>query len=208
MAITEIRKDAFDFQREILIGGENSRTGKIEAERIIKYREEKIRQKVGLVMKDALIEKYKAKKATLEAQIFKTENQIKKKEEMGDDLKFIDFHQLQIENKVYVKEIDEKNKKLLQLKIATGNLYNEGKIMSKLTNERKMLQKEQQRKEQLENEIAERIKAIAKTKESIVEFQKEKDKEFKKNRKLDLQAQQIQTVQYHSNSGTSLCPRS
>ena len=94
MAITEIRKDAFDFQREILIGGENSRTGKIEAERIIKYREEKIRQKVGLVMKDALIEKYKAKKATLEAQIFKTENQIKKKEEMGDDLKFIDFHQL------------------------------------------------------------------------------------------------------------------
>jgi len=39
---------------------------------------------------------------------------------MGDDLKFIDFHQLQIENKVYVKEIDEKNKKLLMLKIATG----------------------------------------------------------------------------------------
>jgi len=38
MSITEIRKDAFDFQREILIGGENSRTGKIEAERIIKYR--------------------------------------------------------------------------------------------------------------------------------------------------------------------------
>ena len=33
MSITEIRKDAFDFQREILIGGENSRTGKIEAER-------------------------------------------------------------------------------------------------------------------------------------------------------------------------------
>lgn len=117
MAITEIRKDAFDFQREILIGlqiisiqfykkiigGENSRTGKIEAERIIKYREEKLRQK------DALIEKNKAKKATYESQIFKTEAQIKKKEEMGDDLKFIDFHQLQIENKKYVKEIDQKN---------------------------------------------------------------------------------------------------
>lgn len=58
---------------------------------------------------------------------------------MGDDLKFIDFHQLQIENKVYVKEIDEKNKKLLLLKIATGFLLIPGKIMSKLTNERKML---------------------------------------------------------------------
>jgi hypothetical protein len=29
---------------------------------------------------------------------------------MGDDLKFIDFHQLQIENKKFVKDIDEKNK--------------------------------------------------------------------------------------------------
>ena len=88
MAITEIRKDAFEFQREILIGGENSRTGKIDAEKVIKYREEKLRQK------DTLIEKYKAKKSTLESQIFKTENMIRRKEEMGDDLKFIDFHQL------------------------------------------------------------------------------------------------------------------
>ena len=47
---------------------------------------------------------------------------------MGDDLKFIDFHQLQIENKVYVKEIDEKNKKLLSLKIATGNLIIKEKL--------------------------------------------------------------------------------
>jgi len=50
-----------------------------------------------------LIEKYKNKKNTLSAQIVKTANQITKKEEMGDELKFIDFHQLQIENKKYVK---------------------------------------------------------------------------------------------------------
>ena len=37
MAIAEIRKDAYDFQREILMGGENSRTGNIEAERIEKF---------------------------------------------------------------------------------------------------------------------------------------------------------------------------
>lgn len=66
MAITEIRKDAFDFQREILIGGENSRTGKIEAERIVKYYEDKLKQK------DMLIDKYKAKRMTLESQIWKT----------------------------------------------------------------------------------------------------------------------------------------
>jgi|688.fasta_scaffold987488_1 hypothetical protein len=42
--------------------------------------------------------------------------------------------------------------------------------MSKLTNERKMLSKEQSRKEELEQEIADRIKAITKTKEAIIEF--------------------------------------
>jgi len=52
---------------------------------------------------------------------------------MGDDLKFIDFHQLQIENKKYVKLIDEKNKRLLTLKIATG------KISSVLIEERTRL---------------------------------------------------------------------
>lgn len=50
----------------------------------------------------------------------KAENQIKHKEEMGDDLKFIDFHQLQIENKKHVKDIDERNKKLLALKLNSG----------------------------------------------------------------------------------------
>jgi len=45
MAITEIRKDAFDFQREILIGGENSRTGKIEAEKNWEIQRGKIKTK-------------------------------------------------------------------------------------------------------------------------------------------------------------------
>lgn len=69
-----------------------------------------------------MIEKYKNKKQTLSAQIVKTANQITKKEEMGDELKFIDFHQLQIENKKYVKEIEEKNQKLLDSKISSGKI--------------------------------------------------------------------------------------
>ena len=39
------------------------------------------------------------------------------KEEMGDELKFIDFHQLQIENKQYVARIEERNEELLRLKV-------------------------------------------------------------------------------------------
>ena len=41
---------------------------------------------------------------------------------MGDELKFIDFHQLQIENKKYVKQIEEKNQKLLDSKISSGKI--------------------------------------------------------------------------------------
>ncbi len=118
MSIQEIRKDAFDFHREILINGENARTGKIEAEKIIKYREDKLRQK------EVQIKKFTDKIKTLEGQIVKTDQMIKKKEELGDDLKFIHFHKLQIENKKYVAEIDDKNKKLLKLKVATGSIVN------------------------------------------------------------------------------------
>jgi hypothetical protein len=40
---------------------------------------------------------------------------------MGEDLKFIDFHQLQIENKKHVKDIDDRNSKLLILKVSATN---------------------------------------------------------------------------------------
>lgn len=50
----------------------------------------------------------------------KLESQVNSKEELGDVLHYIDFHQLQIENKQYAAKIEEKNEELLQLKMATG----------------------------------------------------------------------------------------
>lgn len=88
---------------------------------------------------------------------------------MGDDLKFIDFHQLQIENKKYVKEIDEKNSKLMFLKQSTG------KISSSLIEERQKLNQETQDRSRLEAEIAEKTKnitKITKQKEEIVALNK------------------------------------
>ena len=76
--------------------------------------EDKFRQK------EALVDKLMLKNVQLKSQIKKADQQIKHKEEMGDDLKFIDFHQLQIENKKHVKDIDERNKKLVALKQTKG----------------------------------------------------------------------------------------
>ena len=58
-----------------------------------------------------------------------------------------------------MKEIDEKNKKLLSLKIATG------KISTVLIDERTRLQKEIDECQRLEEETAEKNKNTAKTKE-------------------------------------------
>lgn len=70
----------------------------------------------------------------MKGQILKTETQIKHKAEMGDDLKFIDFHQLQIENKKFVKDIDDRNKTLLDLKLeSTTTVQTLNKIKKSLT---------------------------------------------------------------------------
>ncbi|OQR82603.1 hypothetical protein ACHHYP_15693 [Achlya hypogyna] len=113
--IAELKMDAYEFKRDIVVGAENFRTGKTIAEKMVRYMEDKLRAK------DAIIEKLRLKNATLKSQAQKIDAQLRQKEEMGDALHYIDFHQLQIENKQYVAKIEERNDELLKLKQTTGN---------------------------------------------------------------------------------------
>ncbi|EQC35768.1 hypothetical protein SDRG_06527 [Saprolegnia diclina VS20] len=113
--IAELKMDAYEFKRDIVVGAENFRTGKTIAEKMVRYMEDKLRAK------DAVIEKLRLKNATLKSQAQKIDAQLRQKEEMGDALHYIDFHQLQIENKQYVAKIEERNDELLKLKQTTGN---------------------------------------------------------------------------------------
>ena len=127
LSIAEIRKEAFDFGR-FLSAAENGRIGKYDAEKLSKYMFDKLKQK------EQLIDKLQSKNYSLKGQILKAETQIKHKDEMGDDLKFIDFHQLQIENKKFVKDIDDRNKTLLKLKTESGvTVQTLNKIKKQLT---------------------------------------------------------------------------
>jgi hypothetical protein len=112
--IVELKRDAYEFKRDVVVGAENTRTGKIMAERVTRYLEEKLK------MKDSIIEKLRLKNATLKSQIHKVEKQLSQKEEIGDVLHYIDFHQLQIENKQYLAKIEERNEELLAVKLSTG----------------------------------------------------------------------------------------
>ena len=44
--ISEMKKEAYEFRRDIVIGAVNQRTGKVVAERVLKYMEDSITQRV------------------------------------------------------------------------------------------------------------------------------------------------------------------
>jgi len=115
MRTAELKKDAYEFKRDIVIGAENMRTGKAISEKVTRYMEDTLRQR------DNLIEKLRLKNVSLKSQLLKVEAQLKHKEEMGDVLHYIDFHQLQIENKQYQGQIEDLNEELLRLKMMTGS---------------------------------------------------------------------------------------
>ena len=112
--ISDLKRDAYEFKRDVVVGAENTRTGKIIAERVCRYLEDKMKQK------DSVIEKLRLKNSTLKSAIMKVEKQLNAKEEIGDVLHYIDFHQLQIENKQYIAKIEERNEELLTVKLSTS----------------------------------------------------------------------------------------
>ena len=70
LSIAEIRKEAFDFGR-FLSAAENGRTGKYDAEKLMKYMDEKFKAK------EAMIDKIQLKNVSYKHQISKADNQIK-----------------------------------------------------------------------------------------------------------------------------------
>jgi len=113
--ISEIKREAFEFRRDIVAGAVNPRTGTIMSERVAQYYEGKIKSK------DVQIEKLKLKNLSLKNQCLKLEAQLQHKEEMGEVFLPIDFDQLKIENQQYMEKIEERNNELLKLKVVAGN---------------------------------------------------------------------------------------
>ena len=163
--IGELKRDAYEFKRDVVVGAENSRTGKVMAEKVIRYFDDKFKQA------DAIIEKLRLKNSTLKSQIYKIETQLAQKEEVGDVLHYIDFHQLQIENKQYISKIEERNEELHTLKHSTSKTIqalNEYKrrLLTQLK-DAETLKQEMTNKEQQLNKLTNENKKI--TKDTIVE---------------------------------------
>lgn len=173
--INEMRKETYEFKRDIVIGGMNQRTNQIMAEKVIRYFEEKIK------FKSALVEKIKLKNAAMKNHRGKMDAQVKHKEEQGDSLHSIDFHQLQIKNSQFNQKISERNAELLKLKMTTG------KTVQVLNTAKKQLADLLSEGQRIRKELDDRNDAMVKLTEELDRVQSEVKKEKKKNKKFKIQ---------------------
>eukprot|EP00392_Amoebophrya_sp_AT5.2_P009920 g9951.t1 len=172
--IAEVKRDAYEFRRDIVLGAENPRTGKTMAEKVLKYLEDK------LTGKDMLINKLLMKNQATKAAIKKAETSLKSKEEGGDDLQYIDFHQLQIENQQFVLRIEETNHELIQLKRTYG------RTVKMLNDMKKRLTQLQSEAAFFRDETKEQKAMLAKSDLDISRAREEDDRIRKENRRAGL----------------------
>jgi hypothetical protein len=164
--IKDIKMEVYELNRKIDVQSEN-KNGKISADVFKKFFEDKFKKL------ENMIKKYKEQVESLNKQIVVATKKIEKKDS-NNELQFIDFHQLQIENKKYVKEVDEKNKLLLKLKMTIG------KITQDKNNYKKKLNDELQQLAENKKEIKRNILDKEKIKQMTIKQDKiseERDKE-------------------------------
>merc|ERR1712178_281766 len=164
----EIKKASYEFERDVLKGAVNQRTGKVIAEKCSRYFDDKLRAR------DTLIEKLRLKNSTLKVQKKKLILQLKQKEEMGEVLHEVDFNQLKIENQQYI----ERNQDLLRLKLMAGN------TLQVLNLYKKKLHTLTMESERLKSEITSRLDLLAKIDSETKQVEEERIKAEKINRKL------------------------
>eukprot|EP00002_Diphylleia_rotans_P017571 TRINITY_DN3409_c0_g1_i5.p1 TRINITY_DN3409_c0_g1~~TRINITY_DN3409_c0_g1_i5.p1 ORF type:complete len:369 (-),score=99.53 TRINITY_DN3409_c0_g1_i5:775-1881(-) len=178
ITITEIKKDSYEFRRDLEIVTESGEIENPIAEKVVRYMEDQLKAK------DALVEKLRLKNATLKTQIQKMETQLQQKEEMGEVLHAIDFEQLKIENQQYLEKIEERNSELLRLKLTAGNtvqvLNNYKKKLGNLTTEQQWLKKE----------IESRKESLAKLEEEIRKVSEEREQAARVNTRLRTQQEE------------------
>lgn len=176
--IGELKRDAYEFKRDVVVGAENSRTGKIVAEKVVRYFDDKLKRV------DAIIEKLRLKNSTLKSQINKIETLLAQKEEVGDVLHYIDYHQLQIENKQYTVKIEEKNEELLTVKLSTT------KTIQALNEYKRKLTLQLEDAAWLQGEVESKKAQLKKLEGESKKVAKEKTLESRSKNKLRLQIEE------------------
>ncbi|XP_065913528.1 cilia- and flagella-associated protein 263-like [Dysidea avara] len=166
----EVKKETYEFERDVSRGGVNPRIGKIMAERVMKFYDDKLRSK------DTMIEKLRLKNTSLRAKCKKLILHLKQKEESGEVRHEVDFKQLKIENKRHSEHYEEKNQELLKLKLTAGN------TLQVLNSYKKKLHALSVESAHLDNELKQRQELLEKIEAETRTATKEREEAEKVNK--------------------------
>lgn len=173
----ELKREAYELRRDVVVAAENTRTGKTMAEPLLRWMEEK------LTKKDALASKLLMKNHALKAAIRKVRQQLRAKDDNGEDLAYIDFHQMQIENQQYIARIEETTAELIDLKKTTSV------TSSRLATLKKNLGEQEILSEELKQQHSEKGLKLAILTGEVFKVGKEKDSAAKEADSINQQAQ-------------------
>ncbi|XP_067905801.1 cilia- and flagella-associated protein 263 isoform X2 [Heterodontus francisci] len=171
-ALTEIKKAVNEFERDIGTFTQGKKGSTIVTDTLFKYFEDKIHAK------EMLIDKLQLKNHAWKMLKAKLHQQLRLKEEAGEVLREVDFHQLKIENSQYLKQIEQYNQDLLQLKVMTG------KTQLVLNSYKRQLHRMSAETKQLICEIKSRQELLQKIELETTEVEEDKAKGEELNRKF------------------------
>ena len=179
LRMAELKKEAFEFQREVVthptqgtrVGGRAGEGAPASAEVLLRWQSEKLRAK------RALMEKLQLKIRHQRSQLTTLHNQLKAKQEQGDSLHSIDFHQLQIKNSQYNAKVKDRNEALLGLKQSTGVAVNRLNEVKRILSEQLAINRRLKGEKSTKSDL--RVKMDAEMEKVMAEIAMEKDKKAK-----------------------------
>jgi molecular chaperone GrpE (heat shock protein) len=145
------------------------------AENVIQWFEDKLK------IKDALMEKLEAKNKVMKEHRYQMDIAVKHKENQGDNLHSIDFHQLQIKNQQYNQKIKDLNKELLAAKSTTV------RTVQVLNSKKKELSDLLTKGAQLNADIKDRKTGLIRLQDELERVENECNKEELRNKKYKIQ---------------------
>jgi len=113
-ASTALVREAHEFQRDVVVAGAHALTGRVRAERVVRYYECTSRAA------DTAVEQLRLRCESLRARAAAARTALRRKAEVGDTLHVIDYLQLQIEHKQLGSRLAEQGTELARLKGSTS----------------------------------------------------------------------------------------
>ncbi|XP_065704741.1 cilia- and flagella-associated protein 263 [Patagioenas fasciata] len=172
---TDVKQAIIDFEKDIF-GTTVGKKGRVlDAEKLLRYMEEKNRQR------DLLKEKFHLKNYLLKGFKKKLQQQLRQKQQMGDTLREVHMQQLQVRSAQYHEKIEEKNEDLLQLKLTAV------KTVQVLNSCKKKLQDAMATSTSLKKDISQRKVLLGKVEREAALVEEQRAEAESMNRQLQKQ---------------------